>query len=135
MSFVPDSPVEQPDGTLRCQRHGLEICGICCCDYTFMRDVLEEQEQAFKTNEEDDGDWAPYEEEQSKTKMTLCNVCSIECKKRCSKCGNVFCECDPVACLVMTEHQHPRPDCGPEHQRQVREEQARVVEGVVEGIS
>ena len=98
-----------------------------------MRDGLEEQNEAYNaTQGSDDGEdnegWAPYEEEQSKTKMTLCNVCSKECKKKCSKCKSVFCECDLVVCLVTTEHQCPCPDCGPEHQREVREEQARVVE-------
>ena len=67
MSFVPDSLVELPDGTLCCHRHGLEICGICCCDYSFMRDILKEQEGSNNTkpesDEEDDEDWAPYEDE------------------------------------------------------------------------
>jgi|SRR5258706_6330659 len=98
MSFVPDSPVEMSDGTLRCQRHGLEICGICCCDYTFMRDVLEEQEANSTTqvsDSNDDSDWIPYEEEkQSKTRVRLCNVCSTECQEKCSRCKSVFCECD-----------------------------------------
>jgi len=112
-----DGAVEMPDGTLRCRQHYLEICGICCRDYTFMRDHLEEQEEAAKE------DWAPYEEEQTKTKLVLCNVCSKECQKKCSVCKSVFCECDFLPPLVATEHLLPRPDCGPEHQRQVREEQ------------
>jgi len=129
MSVVPDSPVEMPDGTLRCQRHGLEICGICCCDYSFMRDVLKEQEESKpESDEEDDEDWGPYEEEQSKTEMRLCNVCSEECKKMCSRCKIVFCECNPLPPVVEIKNLLPRPDCGPEHQKQVREEQARVVE-------
>ena len=76
----------------------------------FTRDILEEQE-AEATNkrkqeigEEDDSeaDWAPYEEEQTKTKMRLCNVRSKECEKKCSQCKNVFCEYDLLA-LVVTE--------------------------------
>ena len=129
-----DSPVEMPDGTLRCQRHGLEICGICCRDYTFMRDVLKESEESNNTkhksdeeddkedDEDDDEDWAPYEEEQSGTKMKLCNVCSKECQKKCSRCKNVFCECEPLPPRVVTKHPLPLADCGPEHQKQVREE-------------
>jgi hypothetical protein len=122
----PDSPVEMPDGTLRCRQHGLEICGICCRDYTFMRDVLEEQKEAKdtkqETDEEDDEDWPPYEEEQSNTKMKLCNICSNECQKTCSRCKNVFCECELLPPLVVTKHQLPCQDCGSEHQKQVREE-------------
>ena len=52
--FVPDSPVEMPDETLCFQRHGLETCGICCCNHTFMRDVLEEQEESNNTKPESD---------------------------------------------------------------------------------
>ena len=69
-----DSPKEMPDGTLRCRDHGLEICGICCCDYTFMRDVPVEKGESNDTKqesdeegdeeeddeEEDDEGWAPY---------------------------------------------------------------------------
>ena len=56
MPFVPDSPVEMSDGALCCQRHGLEICGICCCDYTFTREGSEEQEEANDTEQECDGE-------------------------------------------------------------------------------
>lgn len=97
MSFVPDSPVEMEDGTLRCRRHGLEICGICCCDYTFIRDGLEEQEEANSaphvSDSEDEEVWERYEEEQPKAKKT-CNVCSKECRKTCSRCKKVSCECN-----------------------------------------
>ena len=145
-----EGPVEMPDGTLRCQRHGLEICGVCCRDYTFMRDVLEEQEEEEATkrmqaSDEADGDenWTPYEgedpvempdgtlrcqrhgleicgfcccdytfmrdileEEKTKTKTTLCSVCSGKCQMRCSACKSVFCECDflPSLVPVATEH-------------------------------
>ena len=122
-----DSPKEMPDGTLRCRGHGLEICGICCCDYTFMRDVPVEKGESNDTKqesdeEEDDEDWAPYEEKQSRTTMKLCNVCSKECQKTCSRCKNVFCECELLPPRVVTKHQLPRSDCSPEHQKQVREE-------------
>jgi len=123
-NWPPDSPEEMPDGTLRCQRHGLEICGVCCRDYTFMRDGLKEQEAndtKQESDEEDDEDWRPYEEEQSNTKMKLCNLCGKECQKTCSRCKNVHCECELLPPLVMTKHQLPRPDCCPEHQKQVRE--------------
>jgi len=132
-NWPPDSPV---DGTLRCQRHRLETCGVCCIDYTSMRDGVEEQKEANDTkrdsdeeandtkqesDEEDDEDWRPYGEEQSKTEMNLCNVCSKECQKRCSRCKNVFCECELLPPLVVTKHLLPRPDCSPEHSQKVRE--------------
>ncbi|SCV38996.1 uncharacterized protein FFB14_07067 [Fusarium fujikuroi] len=42
MSWVPDSPVELPDGRLVCGNHGLVLCGSCCVDYSFMDDVLDD---------------------------------------------------------------------------------------------
>ena len=45
MPFVPDSPVEMS-----------EVSGICCCDYTFMREGSEEQEEANDTEQECDGE-------------------------------------------------------------------------------
>ncbi|QGI99219.1 hypothetical protein CEK26_012288 [Fusarium fujikuroi] len=42
MSWVPDSPVELPDGRLVCGNHGLVVCGSCCVDYSFMDDVLDD---------------------------------------------------------------------------------------------
>ncbi|EEU45670.1 uncharacterized protein NECHADRAFT_80795 [Fusarium vanettenii 77-13-4] len=37
-----DNPIELPDGRLACGRHGLPVCGICCVDYTFMDDEVED---------------------------------------------------------------------------------------------
>ena len=72
MPFVAGSPVEMSDGTLRCRQHGLEIYGICCCDYTFMRDGSEEQEEANDTKQESDG-----EETVPKFRHTLCHCILI----------------------------------------------------------
>ena len=49
MSWRPDHPVELPDGRLVCRPHGLVICGYCTVDYSFMDDLL-------KDNDDDDDD-------------------------------------------------------------------------------
>lgn len=56
-----DSPIHLPDGTLRCKAHRLEICGACTVDYTFMREVLEEN--GNNINENDSEDDVEYERE------------------------------------------------------------------------
>ncbi|KJZ71488.1 hypothetical protein HIM_09127 [Hirsutella minnesotensis 3608] len=37
-------PIELPDGRLICRPHGLEVCGFCCVDYSFMDEILEDSE-------------------------------------------------------------------------------------------
>jgi hypothetical protein len=43
-SWRPDSPVELPNGRLVCKRHGLVRCGICTVDYSFMDEILGDEE-------------------------------------------------------------------------------------------
>jgi hypothetical protein len=92
--WKPDSPVEQEDGTLRCKQHGLEICGKCCVDYTFMHEVLANEGEP----ESDDSDLPtsdmnkislknPETESQSK-----CAVCSVASTKHCARCKSVHCK-------------------------------------------
>jgi hypothetical protein len=77
-----DSPIELEDGTLRCQEHYLEVCGKCCVDYTFMREVL-----GLNSEEEE----APEKEEvEDKTKR--CAVCGARAVKQCSRCKCVYCK-------------------------------------------
>lgn len=38
-----EDPIQLPNGQLRCLTHHLEVCNLCCVDYSFMREVLEEQ--------------------------------------------------------------------------------------------
>ncbi|KAF7890333.1 hypothetical protein EAF00_008648 [Botryotinia globosa] len=45
--WVPDmNPTELSDGTLVCGAHHQIICIICCCDYSFMQDLQEEEENS-----------------------------------------------------------------------------------------
>ncbi|CAM6111448.1 unnamed protein product [Calypogeia fissa] len=56
----PDSPVELADGTFCCEAHHLVICGVCCCDYSFMQevdsdvdDILDEKEEEEESSDTD----------------------------------------------------------------------------------
>ncbi|KAJ5405637.1 hypothetical protein N7465_006921 [Penicillium sp. CMV-2018d] len=40
MAWRPDSPITLPDGRLVCGRHRLVICGYCTVDYSFMDEIL-----------------------------------------------------------------------------------------------
>ena len=72
----PDEPVQQPDGSLRCKRHGLEICDKCGVDYTFI----------YQSLEEDDSKWYPDEpiEQPDGTlrckrhKLEICPKCRVD---------------------------------------------------------
>ncbi|KIX94677.1 uncharacterized protein Z520_09723 [Fonsecaea multimorphosa CBS 102226] len=55
---VVDSPIELPDGRLVCSAHKLTVCGKCCVDYSFMDEILEDDDK-----EESDGDVMLTEEE------------------------------------------------------------------------
>ena len=52
--------IELPDGRLLCAAHQLTICGKCCVDYSFMAEVLDDEEGK---KEESDGDELLTEEE------------------------------------------------------------------------
>lgn len=47
-----EGPCELPNGRLVCGPHGLEVCGRCCVDYSFMDDVLDRDSE----NEDEDND-------------------------------------------------------------------------------
>ncbi|KAG8797176.1 hypothetical protein FRC16_009164 [Serendipita sp. 398] len=87
---MADSPVEQPDGTLRCKRHGLEICGKCCVDYTFMRDIIEEAKSDMPFDDADpEGDpIGGYggKGEKVPTRRLRCVVCRKDAPHQCSRC-------------------------------------------------
>ncbi|TFY73435.1 hypothetical protein EWM64_g10576, partial [Hericium alpestre] len=53
--WQPDSPIEMPDRTLRCKRHQAEICPICAVDYTYMRDLIADEEGG--SDEDDDEEY------------------------------------------------------------------------------
>lgn len=40
MAWRPDHPIELPDGRLVCSPHRLVICGYCTVDYSFMDEIL-----------------------------------------------------------------------------------------------
>ncbi|KAI1180233.1 ribonuclease H-like protein [Nemania sp. FL0916] len=48
-----EGPCELPNGRLVCGPHGLVVCGRCCSDYSFMDDVLGEQEDDMDDDEFD----------------------------------------------------------------------------------
>lgn len=48
-----EGPCELPNGRLVCGPHGLVVCGKCCSDYSFMNDVLEEDEEEDEDGDED----------------------------------------------------------------------------------
>lgn len=49
-----EGPCELPNGRLVCGPHGLEVCGRCCVDYSFMDDVLGRDSE----NDDEDADSA-----------------------------------------------------------------------------
>ncbi|KAI1426563.1 ribonuclease H-like protein [Xylaria sp. FL1777] len=51
-----EGPCELPDGRLVCGPHGLVSCGKCCSDYSFMDDVVGEDEYEDEDEEEDNED-------------------------------------------------------------------------------
>lgn len=60
-----DGPHELPNGRLVCGPHGLGVCGICCVDYSFMEEVLDdggddevEDEDEDQTQDDDSDDWS-----------------------------------------------------------------------------
>lgn len=50
-----EGPCELPNGRLVCGPHGLVRCGRCCTDYSFMDDILDEEDH----NVEDEDDFTP----------------------------------------------------------------------------
>ncbi|KAH7305796.1 RNase H domain protein [Stachybotrys elegans] len=49
-----EGPCELPDGRLVCGPHGLVTCGKCCTDYSFMEDVLGEDDEDDEDAEDDE---------------------------------------------------------------------------------
>ena len=47
----PDNPIERDDGSLVCQKHGLNICAYCCVDYSF---ILSEERSDYDDDDEED---------------------------------------------------------------------------------
>ncbi|PLN78387.1 ribonuclease H-like domain-containing protein [Aspergillus taichungensis] len=43
--FVPDSPIELPNGRLVCGAHQLVICPMCTVDYSFMDEILDDNSE------------------------------------------------------------------------------------------
>ncbi|SPO03134.1 uncharacterized protein DNG_05816 [Cephalotrichum gorgonifer] len=52
---VPD-PIELPNGRLVCGPHRREVCGACCMDFTYMRDVLSNYDSDDDVDGYDDDD-------------------------------------------------------------------------------
>ncbi|KAK7946833.1 uncharacterized protein PG986_011154 [Apiospora aurea] len=71
--LAPDSsddeegPCELPDGRVVCGPHGFVVCGKCCSDYSFMEEVLNEDE-----DEDDDEDDEEALEEIARRVQGIC---------------------------------------------------------------
>ena len=87
--FAIDEAVELPDGTLRCKAHHLEICGICCVDYSYVRDIQQEDD-----HDVDPGRYPSANEEAKRqpSKRIRCAVCHKPADKQCSRCKSVYCK-------------------------------------------
>ncbi|KAE8422873.1 ribonuclease H-like domain-containing protein [Aspergillus pseudocaelatus] len=46
MPWRPDSPIELPNGRLVCGQHRLVVCYICTVDYSFMEEILAEDQDS-----------------------------------------------------------------------------------------
>lgn len=78
------------DGTLRCLTHYLEICGECCVDYSFMRDILEDENAGSDYS----SNGAPPPDEElgvQGVKWNKCVICREAAAKTCSRCKGVHC--------------------------------------------
>ncbi|KAH6646102.1 ribonuclease H-like domain-containing protein [Truncatella angustata] len=51
-----EGPCTLPNGRLVCGPHGLVTCGRCCTDYSFMDDVLSEEDEHGRVDDDDDDD-------------------------------------------------------------------------------
>lgn len=56
MPFRPDSPIELPNGRLVCGSHHLVVCPFCTVDYSFMEEVLGEDQDTHDEDEIDGND-------------------------------------------------------------------------------
>ncbi|KAE8132728.1 ribonuclease H-like domain-containing protein [Aspergillus pseudotamarii] len=54
MPFRPDSPIELPDGRLVCGSHHLVVCPFCTVDYSFMDEILAENQESQDENVSDE---------------------------------------------------------------------------------
>lgn len=51
MAFWTGSPIDLPGGRLACGTHHLEVCPVCCVDYTFMHEVHDDEDEASESDE------------------------------------------------------------------------------------
>jgi hypothetical protein len=104
----PGSFDNQEDDTLRCKRHGLEWCDQCGANYTFMREIIaedqkeEERKKRKKEAGDDDDDDEDWDDEESdndwptpttERQLRRCAVCRKEATHQCADCQIVHCEC------------------------------------------
>lgn len=52
--WQPDRPKTLANGMLVCGKHYQVVCGICICDYSFMQEILDDEEEANEGPEDDD---------------------------------------------------------------------------------
>ena len=87
-----DGPIQLSDGTLCC-KHGLERCGTCGIDYTFMREILDDD--GFIDSDESMM-YLPEEEEfyympDMTRNGTRCEVCGKPGAVACTECEESLC--------------------------------------------
>ena len=56
IQYVPYNPTRRSDDRLVCGAHGLVVCGLCTVDYSFMDDILREDEEDSDDKDLDDED-------------------------------------------------------------------------------
>jgi len=84
-------PIEQPDGTLHCAAHDLEFCGRCCVDYTWKREILEQEKRERTQRDSEEPQRGPY-------------AISTQCIHGCNKKATLLCS----ACKVgLISNLHP----------------------------
>ncbi|CAG7848886.1 SubName: Full=Uncharacterized protein {ECO:0000313/EMBL:CCA70223.1} [Serendipita indica DSM 11827] len=83
-----DGPIQLSDGTLRC-KHALEVCAVCNIDYTFMREILDDDSGFIDSDES--MMYLPEEEEfyympDMSSNGTRCDICGQPAAVACTEC-------------------------------------------------
>lgn len=56
MPWISGGPLELPNGRLVCLEHELVVCPYCCVDYSFMDDILGEDDEGLDEEFDSEGD-------------------------------------------------------------------------------
>jgi ribonuclease HI len=59
-----EGPCELPNGRIVCGPHGLVSCGRCCMDFSFMDEILSDQDDDEDEHDEDEHDEDEHDEDE-----------------------------------------------------------------------